>query len=161
MFGIGKEWKHALHSILENIYELKSTIANNVKPGHPRPKFVLFTTWDTEKNLVWYMLHGMSTLPRSEFKFKSQISYSVNVNDFLYIFMGTKVLRIENKCRCLFGVYNPRLTIPSRKVKINHKLETFFNGFPKCVQRQDNWVVNFLWMNKQLVSKVIIETSSW
>ena len=45
--------------------------------------------------------------------------------------MGENAIRIYNNFRRLFGVQQPRLNIPSQKVKPNHKLEYFLKWIVK------------------------------
>ena len=42
----------------------KATIESTKKPGKPYPDFVLSTTCETDKHLVFYMLHGIDLLPQ-------------------------------------------------------------------------------------------------
>ena len=68
--------------------DLKPIIVSYEKPGKAHLKFVTLKTWEIEKHLARYMLHGLDPSPIVEFKFKSHISNPVNGNEFLNRFMG-------------------------------------------------------------------------
>ena len=99
-----------------------------------------------------YMLHVLAMLPIVEFKFKSQISYQVNGNEFLNRVMGKNPIRILKNLKCFFGVKDPRLNITSSKIKPNHSPGTVLRWIAKLCS-------NAWKSDRNFFSKVITATS--
>ena len=138
----------------------KAMLVNAGQPGGIYPDFKPFFPQELKQILVPDILQGLSPSPQIKLKFKPQYKDPVNGNDMRHKVFGRNGDKRHKMFKALFMCQDPMKVAPSRKNHRNFKIDGSLRTSSAPPWKHGYWVTAFQLMNKQLVSKDIMQINN-